>query len=315
VLETSARLLRLLALLQGRRFWSGAELAEELGVTDRTLRRDVDRLRDLGYAVEAVSGRGGGYQLGHTASMPPLLLGEEEAVTLAVALRTAVESVEGLDDRVLGVLVKLDQLLPERLRARVAALHSQTVSLGSPYRRIDASLLATLAAACRDSDAVRMRYRTFRGEASERVVYPLRLVHTGSHRWYLVAWEATNGGWRTLRVDRIEAVLGVGPRVMRPAPPDDLEAYVSESITSAPYPCRARVELDGTPDELRGRVPPWIGVLQPSGPRTCVLDIGAGSWDGVAGQLVGIGLPFRAVDPPELVERLRDVGRRLTGAE
>jgi predicted DNA-binding transcriptional regulator YafY len=311
MLETSARLLALLALLQGRRSWSGAELAGELGVTARTLRRDVERLRALGYDVEAVSGPGGGYQFG-AGALPPLLLSEDEAVTVTVALRTLVEGpAGGAGEQGLGVLVKLDRLLPERLRGRVAALHSQTVVLSAPGQRVDATVLSRLAGACRDSDAVRLRYRTAGGEVGERTVAPLRLAHTGNRRWYLVAWEEARGGWRTYRVDRIEAIVAVGPRVVRPDPPPDLERYVSESIAAAPYPCRARLALEGPRAELVGKVPPWVGVLRETGPTSCELEIGGPTWEAVVLYAVAAGVEFRVLDPPELIAVVEQVAARL----
>lgn len=313
MLETSARLLDLLALFQTRRLWTGSELADRLGVTPRTLRRDVERLRALGYDVEAVSGPGGGYQFVGGGAVPPLLLTEDEAVTLSVALRTSVEASAGGSERALALLAKLDRLLPERARAQVAALHHQTVVVGAGPR-VDAGLLARLAAACRDSDAVSVRYRPWNGEPAERTLHPLRLAHTGNRRWYLVAWDVGRADWRTLRVDRIEALLRVGPRVVRPDPPPDLERYVSDAISNAPYPCRAVLELDGPVEALSERVPPWIGVLRAAGPGTSRLEIGAWSWESVVGYALLAGVPFRVVEPRELVDVVAAVAARLTAA-
>lgn len=314
MLDTSARLLRLLSLLRTRRSWTGLELSERLGITARTLRRDIDRLRELDYPVASVSGPGGGYTFGDGSELPPLLLGEDEAVTVAVALRTAVESGEGHAERVLGVLTKLEQLMPERLRSRVGALQSQTLAVGWAGHRVDASLLSTLAAACLASEAVRLRYRTHEGETSERQLYPLRLAHTGSRRWYLVAWDVARDGWRTFRVDRIEGIASVGPRVVRPEPPADLARYVSDAITTAPYPCRARVVLRGTPESLAANVPSWIGHLVPLDAERCLLELGAPTWETVVSQLVITGVDFELLDPPELREHLRQIVDRLVGA-
>ena len=301
---TSARLLRLLSLLQTRRAWTGPDLAERLSVTVRTLRRDVDRLREVGYEVSSASGPGGGYVFGDGSAMPPLLLGDEEAVTVAVALRAAVESDDPLGEQLLVVLSKLEPLMSERLRARVAALRSQTVAVGWTGHRVDTTLLVTLAAACRDSEAVRVRYRSLGRNAAERVLYPLRLAHTGTRRWYLVAWDTGHGSWRTFRLDRIEGIVAVGPRVARPDPPEDVARYVTHAITAAPYPCRARVRpADGA------TIPSWLGTVDADG----TLEVGAPTWDAVVGQLVLIG-PFTVVDGPELATRLAVVADRLRAA-
>jgi predicted DNA-binding transcriptional regulator YafY len=212
MLETSARLLRLLALLQARRDWSGAELGERLEVDVRTVRRDIDRLRSLGYPVSASSGLGGGYQLAAGSSMPPLLLDDEETVAVAVALRAAASSVARLEETAIRALVKLEQLLPARLRRRVSALHSVTISLAPATAGPDATMLATIAAACRDHELLELGYRARSGEASHRVVEPIRLVHT-DRRWYLVAWDRHRSAWRTFRVDRIQLIE---PRELAP---------------------------------------------------------------------------------------------------
>lgn len=309
----STRLLTLLALLQSRRFWPGGELSDALGATSRTLRRDVASLRELGYEVEATSGPGGGYRFGRGASLPPLLLGEEEAVLLAATLRASLQSATA--ERLLPVFAKLDQLLPERLRARVAALHEQTVVLGARGAApVDPARLATLAAACRDSDLVRLRYRARDGDAGERSLVPLRLVHTGNRRWYLVGWDVGREAWRTLRVDRVEAIVSVGSRTPRPPAPPDLEGYVADALAAAPYPCRGTFEIEGDLAELRRRVPPWIGVLTQHAPGRCRLVIGAGDWDSVVQLSLGCRAPFRVVDPPELLEATTRLAERLAAA-
>ncbi|MEQ1502307.1 MAG: WYL domain-containing protein [Myxococcota bacterium] len=309
MVEGSGRLLSLLALFQARRSWSGTELAERLGVTGRTLRRDVDRLRALGYEVEATSGPGGGYRLAAGTVVSPLLLSEDEAVMLTVALQSAL-AVEG--ERVLPILAKVDQLLPDRLRARVAAVHAQTVMVGRPAVQVDTRLLSRLASACRDSEAVLLRYRAATGEASERTIHPLRLAHTGNRRWYLVGWDPERAAWRTLRVDRVQAIVRTGPRVVRPDPPEDLAGYVSTSIAHAPYPCRATFELTGDHASLSARVPAWIGALSPAGPDRCTLRIGAPDWRTALAYAVMSGAPFRAIEPPELVHAERALADDLS---
>jgi len=188
MLKTSARLLRLLSVLQSRRHWSGSELSERVGVDARTIRRDIDRLRELGYAVEASPGLGGGYQLKPGSSLPPVLLDDDEAVAVAVAVRAA-GSVGKMEETAVGLLAKLDQLLPARLRKRASALHSITVSLASSQAVPSIEVLTRIATACRDHLKLRLNYRDRGGNATARTVEPLRLAHTG-HLWYLVAWDA-----------------------------------------------------------------------------------------------------------------------------
>ena len=243
MLETSARLLRLLSLLQSRRDWTGTELAGRLGVGLRTLRRDIGRLRDLGYPVDAAPGVAGGYRLGVGAALPPLLLDDEEAVAVAISLHIATTgSVAGLEETALRALTKLQQTLPSRLRHRVTAFHATTVPLAGPGSgQADAELLTVIAAACRDQRRLRLRYPG-RDGVSTREVEPHRLVHT-PRRWYLLAWDTGRGDWRTFRVDRIQGPLSpAGARFTPRKPPsDDVAAYVSQSIASAPYRYQARI--------------------------------------------------------------------------
>ena len=204
MLQTSARLLRLLSLFQAQRYWAGAGLAERLEVTARTLRRDVDRLRSLGYPVNSTSGAAGGYQLGPGATLPPLLLDDDEAVAVAVGLRTAAGgTVAGIEEASLRALSKLEQVLPSRLSRRVAALYSFIVPLANAGPTVDAGTLSAIAAACRDHEELRFRYHSRDGSPSVRAVEPHRLVHTG-RRWYLAAWDTDRNNWRTFRVDRIQ---------------------------------------------------------------------------------------------------------------
>lgn len=199
MLQTSARLLRLLSLFQARRYWSGLELSKRLEVTARTLRRDVDRLRSLGYPVHSTSGAAGGYQLGAGATLPPLLLDDEEAVAVAVGLRTSASgSVTGMEEASVRALLKLEQVLPTRLRNRVAAMHSVIVPLMNAGAAIDAATLSLIASACREQNVIKFSYRDRTEAASGRTVEPHRLVHTG-RRWYLVAWDLTRKDWRTFR--------------------------------------------------------------------------------------------------------------------
>ena len=310
VFDTSARLLRLLSLLQSRPDWNGPELAERLGVTTRTVRRDVDRLRQLGYPVDASPGVAGGYRLGTGANLPPLLFDDDEATAVAFALNaSAGGAVRGMEEPALAALAKLDRLLPPRLRHRVAALQETTVRLDRRADDVDASLLVVIAQASAAQERVSLSYRDREGRVSERRVEPYRLVCTG-RRWYLVAHDLDRAAWRTFRVDRIAEAVRTGHRFRLVEPPD-AAALVSEAISVAPYRYVARIVIDAPAEEVARRVPPTVGVVEPDGLDRAVLTTGADDLDLLAGHLVGLGLPFEALEPPELRARLRRVARSL----
>ena len=220
--DTPGRLLRLLSLLQQRALWSGPELAERLGVTTRTVRRDIDRLRTLGYHVDAGPGATGGYRLGIGASLPPLLLDDDEATAIAIALGlSAGGTVQGVEEPALAALAKLDRLLPSRLRARVDAVRRTTLPLGGADR-VAADVLVTVAHAAAEQQRLRIDYVDREGRPTQRRVDPYRLLSTG-RRWYLVAFDVDRNDWRTLRADRIVAVVATGHRFRRDDPPDAVE--------------------------------------------------------------------------------------------
>src|SRR5437763_6748641 len=201
--QTSSRLLELLSLLQARRDWPGSELADRLEVSGRTIRRDMERLRQLGYPVESLTGPAGGYRLRAGTAMPPLLLDDDEAIAIAVGLRTAARaSVTGIEETAVRALVKLEQVLPAHLRRRVHALGAATISLSAPGPTVDPQHLTVIAAACRDSQCLRFAYRSREEVESRREVEPHSLVNLG-RRWYLVAWDRAREDWRTFRVDRL----------------------------------------------------------------------------------------------------------------
>lgn len=312
MLETSARLLRLLSLFQVRRYWSGAELSERLEVTPRTLRRDVDRLRSLGYPVNSTSGAAGGYQLGAGATLPPLLLDDDEAVAVAVGLRTAASgTVAGIEEASLRALSKLEQVLPERLRKRVTALHAFILPLANAGPTVDAKMLSVIAGACRDCETLRFGYRSRDGAATMREVEPHRLVHTG-RRWYLAAWDMGRNNWRTFRIDRIAPKLSTGPRFTPRQPPEgDFAAYVSRSVSYTPHPHQARIVLRASVELAAERIPPGAGTLEAVDEHTCLLHTGHSSLDTLSVYLALIGFEFEVRDPPELVERLRWLAERF----
>lgn len=311
MLETSARLLRLLSLFQARRYWSGAELSERLEVTGRTLRRDVDRLRKLGYPVHSTSGTAGGYQLGAGAMLPPLLLDDDEAVAVALGLRTASSgSVTGIEEASLRALTKLEQVLPSRLRHRVTALHSFIVPLARPRPNVDAATLSVIANACRDHQRLGFAYQDRNGAPSKRNTEPHWLVHTG-YRWYLVAWDERRKDWRSFRVDRMEKPVVTGLRFTPRTPPsNDVAAYVARGISYEQYPYRAEVILHAPIETLAKWVPLQAGVLKPIDAQTCVLQTGSYSFEMLARHLVLFGVDFEVKDQPELVEEIRRLAER-----
>ncbi len=314
VIETSARLLRLLSLFQGRRYWSGRELAERLEVTARTLRRDVDKLRSLGYPIHSTSGVEGGYQLGAGSTMPPLLLDDEEAVAVALGLRSAATgAVEGIEEASMRALSKIEQILPPRLGRRVAALQSSIVTTGRTKTPVDSKTLSAIAGACRDRESLQFRYRDHEGALSSRNVEPHRLVHTG-YRWYLIAWDSGRRDWRTFRVDRIEKRVTTGSRFAPREPPaKDLAAYVAKGIWIAP-PSRARVKLHLSAEQVASRWPTSRAMVEPINERSCWFEMGASSYEMLAAYLVMFGVDFEVVEPAELVEQVKRLEQRLRNA-
>ena len=309
MLDTSARLLRLLSLLQARPEWPGAELAARLEVTPRTLRRDVQRLRDLDYPVHSVPGVAGGYWLGSGATLPPLQLDDDEAIAVVLSLRSATaQTVTGLGEASVRALAKLDQMLPAKLRERTAALQQTTVALTGPAPVIDPALLTALAAACRGHQRVRLAYRDFGGTESVRIIEPYRLV-SGGYRWYLMAFDAGRDDWRTFRVDRISEPEVIGR--FAPREPPDPASFVGAAITTAPYRYQARVLLHASAEALAGLVAPTTGVLTPVGDGRCVLSTGSDSLNAMTYHLLVLDVEFTVLEPPELIDHLRVIATRL----
>jgi predicted DNA-binding transcriptional regulator YafY len=284
-------------------------------VTARTLRRDVDRLRSLGYPVHSTSGAAGGYQLGAGATLPPLLLDDDEAVAVAVGLRTAASgTVTGIEEASVRALSKLEQVLPSRLRRRVTALHTFIVQLANAGPTVDAGALSLIAGACRDYEKLRFNYQSRDGAASVREVEPHRLVHTG-RRWYLVAWDVGRNNWRTFRVDRMQRKLSTGSRFAPRQPPDgDYAAYVLRSVSYAPYPHQAKVALHASVEEAAERIPAAAGTLEAIDEHTCLLHTGTSSLDTLSVYLALTGFEFEVREPPELIERIRWLAGRFSRA-
>lgn len=310
-MDNAERLLRLLGLLEGRIDWTAAELADRLGVTTRTIRRDVTRLRTLGYPVEAVAGPGGGYRLGAGGKLPPLLLDDEEALAVALGLRVAVSSaVGGLEDSSLSAMAKLEHVLPPRLRARLEDVSEATVSVpGSPVPRIDEGVIAIASATTRSRQRMRFAYVDGRGRESERHVEPLRLVHTG-RRWYLVAFDLDRDDWRTFRVDRVSSAKGTGVRSARRQSPDPVELVHRGTAVEA-WDHRAEVVLAADVDRARRYIPANVGTIEPRGKSRSLLVIGADEIGWIARYLLSLPFGFDVVEPNELRLELAEIGARL----
>ena len=307
---TTERVLRLLGLLQRRPSWTAGELAGELGVTDRSVRRDVERLRAVGYPVHAAAGVGGGYRLGAGTRLPPLLLDDEEAIATAVSLRLASGgTVAGAGEAALRALAKLDQVMPPRLRAEVRAVHGATETLVGPGAEIDAELLVTLARACRDAVRVRFRYASRDGGERERTAEPVRMVAT-SRRWYLMAWDLGRGDWRTFRLDRMREVTATTWRFQPREHPEPV-AYVQRSVTEAPYRYLARVRVHATPGQVRELVPPQVGRVEDDRDGWCLLVAGGDDLDWLAMHIARLGFQTEVQEPPELREAAARLAHRL----
>lgn len=313
-------MLSLLSLLQSRRDWSGGELAERLGVTGRTVRRDIDRLRELGYPIESRPGTAGGYRLTSGRNLPPLLLDDEEAVAVAAGLLTAAGTgVSGIEESSLRALAKLQQVLPARLRSRIAAVGDATVAVpsgGGPP--VEAETLAVLAAACRDQELVTFDYRNRQGEATARRVEPHSLVTTHG-RWCLVAYDPDRAAWRIFRLDRLVRPAPTHRRfTQRELPAEDAAAYLAESIAAAPYRYTARAVVGAAAGEVEAVVgEPLPGTVERRDEHTCEVRVRADSLDLVAGHLAALAVlgGHVTVDGPlELLDRLHAAGRRLAEA-
>ena len=315
--STASRLLELLALLQTRRDWAGTELAGRLGVTERTVRRDVGRLRALGYPVGSSSGPAGGYRLAAGTAMPPLLLDEEEAVAIAVGLRTAARAaVTGIEETSLRALVKLEQVLPSHLRRRVRALGDALALPQDAGPTVDPQHLALLAAAHRDGERVRFGYRRRDGVTGRRDVEPHALVALG-RRWYLVGWDVAREDWRTFRIDRIAAPSLAGRRFgPRDLPGDgDPAAYVAAGrweATAGRHTAVVTVRLPA--DDLRRRFGAGWGTVTPIDATTCEFRTGDDDLRWLALRLAMIDAEMEVHGPPELRDRLRDLAGRLSRA-
>jgi predicted DNA-binding transcriptional regulator YafY len=316
-LQPSARLLALLSVLQLRREWTGEELAERLEVGTRTIRRDIDKLRALGYPVHAARGVAGGYHLGSGGRLPPLLMDDAEAVAVAVGLRSlAVGSIAGVEETSVRALGKLEQVLPDRLRRQVNALGAATSIVPTGGALVDADVLAALAGACRDNQQARFSYVAGSGTPSQRHTEPNALVHSGFD-WYLVAFDLDRDDWRTFRVDRIRGRVEPGARGQkRTVPGRDPAAYVQSKAgrsgaLDAP-PAQVRFQVPAA--RIEGRIPEHYAAVEPDGDHSCVVT-SHGPWS--LGFLLWTGLldhPMEVLGPPEFVAAAGAFAARLSAA-
>jgi predicted DNA-binding transcriptional regulator YafY len=319
--ETSGRLLKLLALLQARREWQGQALADRLEVSCRTIRRDIERLRELGYPVDALTGPAGGYRLRAGTAMPPLLLDDDETVAIAVGLSGAASaSVTGIEETSVRALLKLEQVLPAHLRRRVHALRSVTATLPATGPTVDPEALTAIAAACRDHERLRFGYVARDGSESRRRVEPHSLVNLG-RRWYLVAWDCERGDWRSFRLDRLSSPSGAGTRFApRELPGGDPAAYVTQGFSeaqrfaAAQQRWQAHVTLHASAGEMRRRFPTIWGGFEPIDERTCAYRTSADELDWIAVRLVMLDVEFEVHEPPELRAVFSQLAERFARA-
>jgi predicted DNA-binding transcriptional regulator YafY len=330
MLETSSRLLALLSLLQSRPDWPGRELAERLGVSTRTIRNDIERLRELGYPVEAGRGPTGAYRLGPGAKLPPLLLDDEEAVAVAIGLRTGT-GVSGITESSARALAKLEQMLPHRLRRKIAALHEATskapenldTNVADP--EVDTTILTAIASAIRDHHWLRFDYlvptdphpeeiQAPSAPSGRKLVEPYRLVNW-RRRWYFVGRDPQDGSWAAYRADWT-APLGPTGRVFTPVPlPDeDYTAFVLRDVAATGWKVHARITVLAPATDVLARINAAVGVVEPLDDKTCVLVTGADSLETIAVYIGMLGLDFRVTEPPALVTHLRTLGTRYLRA-
>lgn len=314
---TTSRILRLLSLFQTRRFWTGQELADRLGVSGRTLRRDVERLRELGYQLNTVRGTAGGYQLAAGAALPPLVLSDDEAVALAVSLRIAATSgpLVGLAETGIAVLAKVEQVLPTRLQTRVRALRSTTVTsaLQGDVVSADPETLARLALASLNTYRVGLRYRIDTGEISTMTVEPIALV-PHAHRWFLVGWDLNGKEWRTLRIDRIENVEETGLKFTSREPPDaDVASYVARLFGEFPQ-YEANVIIEAPYEITSAYLGHYVRDLSADGPARTHWHIQAERMETLAGGLAWLPWDFRIESSPEFIQYIRGLGLRMIHA-
>ncbi|MEV4776874.1 helix-turn-helix transcriptional regulator [Microbacterium sp. LWH12-1.2] len=313
--RTTGRTLELLSLLQARREWSGAELRDRLEVSGRTLRRDIDDLRELGYGIEATRGRHGGYRLGAGAAVPPLTLSADESVAIAVGLRAAATSVvTGIEDASARALAKLEQSLSPATRRQIIDVERAMVSLSSRRDDVDLDVVTTVASAIAERRRMQIDYTRHDGVEVRRAVEPHRIVHT-AERWYLVAWDPEREGWRTLRVDRMRHPLILRDEFPeRDIPDDALRQFTTRSITTAPYPYRARLRMHAPAAVVSRHFDVTVAEVVDEGGGTSILTAGSRSPEEFALYLGMSGIEFELLEGEDVRRALVDMAARFTRA-
>lgn len=321
---TTSRTLELLSLLQSHRHWSARELVDRLGVSERTLRRDVERLRELGYGVESTRGSAGGYRLAAGTGLPPLLLTDDEGVAIAVGLRSqATAALRGAEHTTLSALAKIEQVLSPALRRRIGALTSHATvdagrraASGGPGLEINTELLGELALACRDSERIRFAYTDAAGTSSSRIVEPYRLVPV-ARRWYLLAWDRQREDWRTFRLDRMADLFQTRVRFEpRPLTDDDARNRVERALRYRDSRVTARVVVDLPRAELEERLGRYGRDIVADGPDRCIWPLESDAVENLMMALMWVPLEvsYRVEGPPEVLEFIATQARRLAAA-
>lgn len=308
--DPTGRALQLLSTLQTGRRWGAAELAERFEITERTVRRDVDRLRDLGYPVDATTGSAGGYRLAAGAHLPPLVFDDDEAVAVVVGLRAAAgAAISGIEDTSVQALAKVERALPDRLRRRVAALDDSVVSLQRPHgdgRVVDPETLGVLASACRSDEEVRFDYEARTGHDSRRLVEPHQLLSAG-RLWYLIAWDLRRSDWRTFRLDRVSDVQLAGRRFTpRDIPGGDAAAYLAASVASIPREIETLVEVEAPYDQVVEALS-WVEHTPVvTDADSCTIRLRSNRLDSLVMAVAGVALraPVSVVEPGAVADRV-----------
>ncbi|MFT3708812.1 MAG: YafY family protein [Archangium sp.] len=316
MVQASARLLKLLTLLQARSTWAGPELASRLEITHRTLRRDIERLRTLGYPILGETGVGGGYRLGTGASLPPLSLDDDEAIAVFVGLHTAAGTgVTGANTSATRALSKLEHVLPLRLKKQLKTLKSSVLSLADRAPGLSLANVSALATACSERIATRLTYTARDRARSERTVEPHQVVRVGL-LWYLVAWEAQKNEWRTFRLDRIARLELLESEHFKPRSPPggDLAEFVTRSLSTTLHACRAKVLLLAPLEVVRPRIGPQDGVFRRASRKTCTMELGAPTLDVLTARILWLGVDFKVLEPASFREHLKRVARRVSNA-
>lgn len=323
MLKTSERLLSLLSLLQARRDWPGALLAERLDISPRTVRRDVDRLRELGYPIAAIKGPDGGYRLDAGSELPPLLFDDGQAIAIAVALQSATSNAAGIEEDAVRALNTIRQVMPSRLRHRIDSLEVTAVQRPSirPDARVGNDVLITLGATIHAREILRFGYaspRDTEGDGRPRRVEPHHLVTWGG-RWYLVGWDLERDAWRTYRADRITPRIPTGPRFEpRAIPGGDVSTFVAATFrggdpaTGGDWPCRGQVIVQLPAAEVSTHAPD--GIVEPLGPDRCRLTQGSWSWTALAASIGRFDADFEIVGPLELEQAAARLAGRYARA-